>query len=108
MNRIFEQNLNNTFAFKFRKLTYLFAYFLLMNIAAFAVAGYDKYLAVNGKFRIAEKKLFTIAFCGGSVGLLLAMLVFRHKISKTSFVVKFLVIFALQIALAVAKLSNKI
>ena len=93
---------------KFDNLNYLYTYFLLINIAAFAVAGYDKYLAVNGKFRIPEKTLFTIAFCGGSVGLLLAMLIFRHKISKTSFVVKFLVIFAMQIALAVAKLSNKI
>jgi len=88
-------------------LNYLYAYFLLINITAFVVAGYDKYLAVNGKFRIAEKTLFTIAFFRGSVGLFFAMLIFRHKISKTSFVVKFLVIFALQIALAVAKLSNK-
>ena len=93
---------------KFYYLNYLYAYFLLINIAAFAVAGYDKYLAVNGKFRIAEKTLFTLAVFGGSVGLLLAMFIFRHKISKTSFVVKFLIIFALQMALAVAKLSNKI
>lgn len=77
----------------------LFVYFLIVSIIAFAVAGYDKYLAVNNKFRIPEKTLFTIAFCGGSVGLLLAMLFFRHKISKTSFLIKFSVIIIAQLAL---------
>lgn len=77
----------------------LFVYFLIVNIVAFAVAGYDKYLAVNNKFRIPEKTLFTIAFCGGSVGLLLAMLIFSHKISKTSFILKFAVIVIIQLAL---------
>ena len=77
----------------------LFAYFLLLNAIAFAVAGYDKRRAVNNKFRIPEKTLFTIAFIGGSVGLLLAMLIFRHKISKTSFLLKFSVIIIVQLAL---------
>lgn len=77
----------------------LFAYFLIVSIIAFAVAGYDKYLAVNNKFRIPEKTLFTIAFCGGSLGLLLAMLIFRHKISKISFILKFSVIIIVQLAL---------
>lgn len=77
----------------------LFIYFLIVNIISFAVAGYDKYLAVNNKFRISEKTLFTIAFCGGSVGLLLAMLIFRHKISKISFLLKFSVIIIAQVAL---------
>lgn len=77
----------------------LFVYFLIVNIVAFAVARYDKYLAVHNKFRIPEKTLFTIAFCGGSVGLGLAMMVFRHKISKTSFIVKFAIIVIAQLAL---------
>lgn len=86
----------------------LFAFFLIVNAVTFVVAGYDKYQAVKNKFRIPEKTLFTLAVCGGSVGLLLAMLIFRHKISKTSFIVKFSAIFLLQIVLAVAKLSDKI
>ncbi|WP_026703800.1 DUF1294 domain-containing protein [Flavobacterium soli] len=86
----------------------LFAFFLIVNVVAFVVAGYDKYLAVNNKFRIPEKSLFTLAICGGSLGMLLAMLIFRHKISKTSFIVKFSAIFLLQIVLVVAKLSDKI
>ena len=89
-------------------MEYFFTYFLLINAITFAVAGSDKYLAVNGKFRIAEKTLFTLAFFGGSVGLLLAMLIFRHKISKGSFIVKFAGILVLQIAWAVVQLSDKI
>lgn len=77
----------------------LFAFFLIVNVVAFVVAGYDKYLAVNNRFRIPEKTLFTIAFCGGSVGMLLAMLIFRHKISKTSFIVKLSLIVIIQLAL---------
>ena len=74
-------------------------YLITINIVAFSVAGYDKYRAVNNKFRIPEKTLFTIAFIGGSVGLLLAMLIFRHKISKASFLLKFSVIIIVQLAL---------
>lgn len=77
----------------------LFIYFLIINIVAFVITGYDKHLAVNNKFRIPEKTLFTIAFCGGSVGLLLAMIVFRHKISKASFLLKFGLIAVVQLAL---------
>ena len=77
----------------------LFYLFLILNIVTFAVAGYDKHQAVNNKYRIPEKTLFTLAACGGSVGLGLAMLFFRHKISKTSFIVKFAVIVMAQLAL---------
>jgi uncharacterized membrane protein YsdA (DUF1294 family) len=79
----------------------LFVYFLIVNSTAFLVAGYDKYLALNNKFRITEKMLFAIAFCGGSIGLLLAMLIFRHKTSKTSFILKFGGIVFLQIVMII-------
>lgn len=86
-------------------MEHLFVYFLIANIVAFFVAGYDKYLAVKNKFRIPEKTLFITAFCGGSVGLLMAMIIFRHKISKASFMLKFGGIVLLQILLIV---GNKI
>ena len=90
---------NNIFTAYYTQMGILFAYFLLLNAIAFAVAGYDKYRAVNNKFRIPEKTLFTLAFFGGSVGLLLAMMIFRHKISKASFLLKFSVIIIVQLAL---------
>jgi uncharacterized membrane protein YsdA (DUF1294 family) len=86
----------------------LLLYFFIVNTIAFFLAGYDKYLAVKHKRRIPENTLFAIAAFGGSAGLLLAMLLFRHKTSKTSFIVRFSIIFLIQILLVYLKLTNKI
>ncbi|MCC9062453.1 DUF1294 domain-containing protein [Flavobacterium piscisymbiosum] len=76
-------------------------YFLLINSIAFIFAGYDKYLVINHKRRIPENSLFALAAFGGSVGLLLAMIIFRHKTSKASFILKFSAIVFIQILIAV-------
>jgi uncharacterized membrane protein YsdA (DUF1294 family) len=78
-------------------------YFLVINLAAFAFAGYDKRLAVKHKWRISENTLFALAAFGGCIGLLLAMLIFRHKISKPSFVIKFSAIVFIQILMLILK-----
>jgi uncharacterized membrane protein YsdA (DUF1294 family) len=70
----------------------LLLYFFIVNTIEFFLAGYDKYLAVKHKRRIPENTLFAVAFLGGSIGLLLAMLLFGHKTSKSSFIVKFSII----------------
>jgi uncharacterized membrane protein YsdA (DUF1294 family) len=82
--------------------------FFIVNSIEFILAGYDKYLAVKHKRRIPENTLFTIAFFGGSIGLLLAMLLFRHKTSKSSFIIKFGIILLFQIVLAYLILTDKI
>jgi uncharacterized membrane protein YsdA (DUF1294 family) len=86
----------------------LLLYFLIINFVVFAIAGYDKYLATKNKRRIPENTLFTMAILGGSIGLLLAMLLFRHKTSKSSFIVKFCGIFLIQIMIIYLKLNDKI
>ncbi|WP_166921415.1 DUF1294 domain-containing protein [Flavobacterium poyangense] len=86
----------------------LLVYFLIVNSLTFFFAGYDKYLAVKNKRRIPENTLFTMALIGGSIGLLLAMVLFRHKTSKTSFIVKFLIIILIQILFVLLKITNKI
>lgn len=86
----------------------LLLYFLFINIFVFILAGYDKYLARKNKRRIPENTLFLLEAIGGTIGLLLAMLLFRHKTSKTSFIVKFFGIFLIQIILVYLKLTNKI
>ena len=78
----------------------LLLYFLLINSAAFIFSGYDKYLAVNHKRRISENTLFALAAFGGSISLLLAMIIFRHKTSKPSFILKFSAIVIIQILTA--------
>lgn len=86
----------------------LLFYFLFINCVAFILAGYDKYLAINHKRRISENTLFGFAAFGGSVGLLLAMIIFRHKTSKPSFIFKFSAIVFIQIAIAVLLFINNI
>ncbi|MEN2414539.1 DUF1294 domain-containing protein [Flavobacterium mesophilum] len=79
----------------------LLIYFLVVNVLEFVIAGFDKFLAVKQKRRIPENTLFFLALIGGSIGLLTAMLIFTHKTSKTSFIVKFAGILAIQIALII-------
>ena len=81
----------------------LILYLLVINFTAFIFAGYDKHLAVKHKWRISENTLFALAAFGGSVGLLLAMVIFRHKISKPSFVIKFSAIVFIQILILILK-----
>ncbi|SNR88127.1 DUF1294 domain-containing protein [Flavobacterium sp. ov086] len=86
----------------------LLLYFFIVNSIEFILAGYDKYLATKHKRRIPENTLFAIAFFGGSVGLVLAMLLFRHKTSKSSFIIKFSAIIFIQILIAVLLFVYKV
>jgi len=85
----------------------LLLYFLFINILVFIFAGYDKSQARKNNRRVPEKTLFLMALTGGSPGLLTAMLLFRHKTSKTSFIVKFAVILLIQLALILAYVNYK-
>ena len=85
----------------------LLLYFLFINILVFIFAGYDKSQARKNNRRIPEKTLFLMALTGGSPGLLTAMLLFRHKTSKTSFIMKFAVILLIQVALILAYVNYK-
>lgn len=79
-------------------MTILFEYFLLLNVFGFAVIAYDKYLAKKHKRRIPEKILLAFVLFGGTIGSGLAMLTFRHKTSKRSYLSKFWSILFIQIA----------
>jgi uncharacterized membrane protein YsdA (DUF1294 family) len=84
----------------------LLIYFLIVNSFTFLLAGYDKYMAVKNKRRIPEKTLFAMSLFGGSVGLLLAMLIFKHKTSKSSFIVKFCGILFLQVIVLITLFND--
>ena len=86
----------------------LLLYFLIVNMITFASAGYDKYLAIKNKRRISENTLFLMAFLGGSPGMLLGMLVFNHKTNKSSFIIKFTILFLIQILISYLKIDNQI
>ena len=63
-------------------------YFALVNIASFVLYTFDKYKSRIGGRRTSEKKLFLVSLLGGFVGSTLSMIFFRHKIKKTSFILK--------------------
>jgi|694.fasta_scaffold90349_2 uncharacterized membrane protein YsdA (DUF1294 family) len=71
--------------------------FLMMNIFAFFIMSYDKRLAKMKRTRISENNLLTISILGGSLGILSAMILFRHKTSKGSFVLKFIFTILIQL-----------
>lgn len=63
----------------------LWLWLLLINLAAFALCGVDKWKAVRGRWRVRERTLLLAAALGGSPGLLLAMRVFHHKTRHRKF-----------------------
>ena len=62
-------------------------YLLTINIAAFLLMCIDKITAIIKKQRISEKTLLLTSIIGGAIGILLGMIVFRHKIRKTKFLI---------------------
>ncbi len=81
-------------------ITYLELYLIGINFMAFLVYGIDKLKAIlNNKHirRIPEKQLHLLALVGGSLGAILSMFLFRHKIKKLSFMVKYFLIILFQI-----------
>ncbi|MFN4365980.1 DUF1294 domain-containing protein [Chryseobacterium hispalense] len=70
-----------------------------ISIITFIIFGTDKRKAVKHQRRIPEATLLSLTFLGGTAGALLGMLIFRHKISKRSFLLKFSGIIVMQIML---------
>jgi uncharacterized membrane protein YsdA (DUF1294 family) len=81
-------------------LSYLEAYILFISIFSFFLYGYDKIKAIqNNKniSRISEKALLFSSLLGGTIGSLFAMVLFRHKIKKFSFLIKYIFVVAIQV-----------
>ena len=83
-------------------LTYIELYFIVINIFSFTLYSFDKLQAIREDkniSRVPELKLLLSTLIGGTIGSILAMLFFRHKIKKFSFLWKFVVVILLQIVL---------
>ena len=70
----------------------------IMNIVSFALIGYDKRCARQGKWRVSEKTLFLVTACFGGLGGVLGMKVFHHKTQHWYFRVFFPMLLVVQIA----------
>ncbi len=80
-------------------MLYIFVgYFVIINIIAFIVFLIDKVYAIKAKWRISEKTLLLLAIAGGSLGSIISMYLFRHKIRKPVFYIGIPFILALQLA----------
>ncbi len=80
--------------------TILSVYLLLMNAAGFLIMLIDKKKARRGAWRIPEAQLMLTAALGGSVGVWLAMYLFRHKTRHMKFVIGVPAILMVQAVLA--------
>jgi uncharacterized membrane protein YsdA (DUF1294 family) len=78
-----------------------------ISIASFLTYGYDKGVAGRNMTRVPEFALHLLTLCGGSVGSLLGMQLFRHKTHKKSFRIIFWVIVILQIVAIILVLKRR-
>ena len=81
--------------------TILLVYLVLVNAAGLLFMFVDKQKAQRGQWRIPEATLMLTAAIGGSVGSLLGMYLFHHKIRHSKFTVGIPLILVLQVALAI-------
>lgn len=77
-------------------------YLSVISLISFGLFGFDKMKAVKRQRRISESTLLAATLLGGTIGALLGMILFRHKISKKSFLFKTVFVIAIQIMAVVA------
>ena len=78
-----------------------FGYTIILSIILMCAMYIDKQRAIKNEWRISEKTLWLLAMCGGAVGGLVGMYLFRHKTKHTIFVVGFPVLAAIHMFLFV-------
>jgi uncharacterized membrane protein YsdA (DUF1294 family) len=74
-------------------------YLLLINLFTLIIWGYDKQMAKKNSQRISEKRLLLLVFFGGFLGGILGIVLFRHKIAKRTFLLKFTGVAVIQLIL---------
>ncbi len=86
-----------------KELSTLLCIFLLsINIIAFTTMGYDKYASKHiPRHRVRERTLLLIATIGGSIGMILAMKIFKHKTLHKKFYIGVPIIFAIQVIIGI-------
>lgn len=70
---------------------------LVVSLASLIVTVCDKIAAIRGKRRVRENTLMLLAACGGSVVMLLTMLLIRHKTRHVKFMLGIPIIIVFQI-----------
>ena len=84
----------------------LWLWLVIINLAAFLAMGIDKYKAEHQKWRIPERRLFILAAVGGSLGGILGMYAFHHKVRHRKFAFGFPAILVIQAAIGILLYMN--
>jgi len=82
-------------------LIYIAIYLAALSLLAAIITIHDKSAARRHKWRTRESTLLFVSALGGSVAMLMTMLLIRHKTKYAKFMVGLPVIIALQIAMIV-------
>jgi uncharacterized membrane protein YsdA (DUF1294 family) len=85
----------------------IWIYLLIVNGGGLLLMGFDKLSAKMNSNRIPEMWFVLISLAGGFGGVVLGMLVFRHKIRKLSFQLKILVAAVLGILIIVFLIKGR-
>ena len=78
---------------------FLIAYLICISLCAVVVTIVDKLSAIAQKRRVPERTLMTLSLIGGSVAMLITMLIIRHKTRKPKFMIGIPAIILLQLVL---------
>ena len=82
-------------------MKFLLIYIILINLVTFVVYADDKRRARSHSWRTSESMLVMLAIIGGSLGALLAMLLYRHKTRHKQFTFGIPTILIVQILLMI-------
>jgi uncharacterized membrane protein YsdA (DUF1294 family) len=74
-------------------------FLLIANLITFGVFGFDKLQAKKHQRRISENILLGLSLAGGILGAASGMILFNHKVSKKSFLVKFIIVVLIDLVL---------
>ena len=81
-------------------MKFLFIYLIFINILALIFTVSDKHRAIKHKRRISEFTLMLISALGGSVTMLVTMLIIRHKTRHIKFMLGIPLIILIQLICA--------
>ncbi len=74
-------------------------FLLIANLITFGVFGFDKWQAQKHQWRISENTLLVLSLLGGILGAAFGMILFNHKVSKKSFLMKFILVVLIDLVL---------
>jgi uncharacterized membrane protein YsdA (DUF1294 family) len=78
-------------------LSWLWAYLIGINVATFALYGYDKAVAGGSGMRVPERVLHGAELLGGTPAAFVAQRLFHHKTAKSSYQTRFWLIVGVQV-----------